>query len=139
MIRLCCSLCLFTLTSAWSDSYTSSTPLSSHNAGNTTVDAATLEGIVESVTINGTKYYSDGVENFLRLLENWTGDTLTYNGSIVVMFNSIYATNFWQAPGNYYNVPTRNWGFDVNFQNQNQLPALTPQAKARVRQGWAAY
>jgi hypothetical protein len=99
-----------------------------------------MEGIVQSVTINSTKYYSGGVENFLRLLENWSsGTTLTYNGSIVVMFNSLYATNHWQTPGNYYNVPNRSWGFDVNFLNQNQLPPLTPQAKALVRQQWSSY
>jgi len=127
------------LSTSWKDSYTSSTSLSSRNAGNTTVNAAMMEGIVQSVTVNGTKHYSGGVENFLRLLENWTGDTLTYNGSIVVMFNSQFATNFWNTPGTYYNPPTRKWGFDVNFQNQNKLPPMTPQAKALVRLGWSAY
>jgi hypothetical protein len=129
------------LSQNWNDSlYTSTYALSSRNPVNTTVNAATLEGIVPSVNINGTKYYSGGVENFLRLLENWSSSTtLTYNGSIVVMFNSIYATNYWQSPGNYYNVPTRNWGFDLNFKNQNNLPALTPQAKALVRQQWSSY
>jgi hypothetical protein len=114
------------LSTTWNDSYTSSTSLTSRNAGNTTVNAATMEGMVPSVTVNGTKHYSGGVENFLRLLENWTGDTLTYNGSIVVMFNSRYATNFWQTPGNYYTVPTRPWGFDLNFLNPGRLPPLTP-------------
>lgn len=126
----------------WSGSYTTNTALSSRPATNTTINAATLEGIVASTNISGTKYYSGGVENFLRLLEDWSagsGQTLTYNGSIVVMFYSLYATNHWQGPGNYYNVPTRAWGFDLNFKNQNQLPALTPQAKALVRQGWSAY
>ena len=114
------------LSTSWNDSYTASTALNSRNAAITTVNAATMEGMVPSVTVNGTKHYSGGVENFLRLLENWSGDTLTYNGSIVVMFSSRYATNFWQTPGNYCNVPTRAWGFDVNFQNQNGLPPLTP-------------
>jgi len=115
------------LSSNWKDSYTSTTALSSRPAANTTINAATLEGMVPSVTVNGTKHFSGGVENFLRLLENWSPATvLTYNGSIVVMFNSRYATNFWQTPGNYYNVPTRFWGFDVNFKNQNKLPPLTP-------------
>jgi hypothetical protein len=127
------------LSGNWNNSYTSNTALTSRIATNTTINAATLEGIVVSTNISGTKYYSGGVENFLRLLESWTGDTLTYNGSIVVMFNSLYATNHWQGPGNYYNIPIRNWGFDLNFKSQNQLPALTPQAKALVRQGWSVY
>ena len=83
-----------------------------------------FEGIVESnPNISGN--YSGGVENFLRLLENW-GGTLTYNGSIVVMFPSIYATNYWQPTGNYYNAPTRHWAFDNNFTNLAGLPPLTP-------------
>jgi len=114
------------LSTTWSDSYNSSTALSSRNAGNTTVNAATLEGIVPSATVNGIKHYSGGVENFLRLLEDWTGDTLTYNGSIIVLFQSRFATNFWQTPGNYYDIPTRAWAFDVNFLTQNGLPPLTP-------------
>jgi hypothetical protein len=127
------------LSTSWSDSYNSSTALTSRNAGNTTVNAATLEGIVQSVTVNGTKHYSGGVENFLRLLENWTGDTLTYNGSMVVMFYSQYATNYWNLPGVYYNPPTRNWGFDANFaQGQNKLPPIFPQVKAVIRTAWSA-
>jgi hypothetical protein len=65
------------------------------------------------------------VENSLRFLEYWAGTTLTYNGSIVVMFPSIIATNVWG--GSYYGVPTRNWGFDFNFLQQTKLPPLTPQ------------
>ena len=82
------------LSTAWSDSYTSSTALSSRTPAATTINAATFEGIVQSVGAN----YSGGVENFIRLLENWSGSTtLTYNGSIVVMFPSQYATNKWQV------------------------------------------
>jgi len=89
---------------------------------------------VQSVTnINGN--YSGGVENFLRFLESW-GGTVTYNGSIVVMFPSIYATNYWIAPGTYYQAPTRNWGFDYNFLQQAKLPPMTPQVKKTVRVSW---
>jgi hypothetical protein len=79
------------------------------------------------------------VENFLRLLENWSGSTLWYNGSIVVMFPSQYATNYWQAPGSspdYYNVPTRKWAFDTNFENYLNLPPMTPTSQAVIRATW---
>jgi hypothetical protein len=125
------------LSSNWSDSYNSGTSLSSRSPVNTTINAATLEGIVPSVTVNGTQYYSGGVENFLRLLEDWSGSTLTYNGSIVVMFPSQYATNYWN--GNYYSVPTRQWGFDTTFSQAGKLPPLTPQAKKIVRESWGFY
>ena len=88
----------------------------------------------------GSLHYSGGIENFLRLEENWSQSyILTYNGSLVVMFPSIYATNFWQVPGNYYGVPTRHWGFDVNFTDPNKLPPLTPKFYRIVRASWIAY
>jgi hypothetical protein len=114
----------------------------SRSAANTTVNAACLEGIVPST--GGQKnggdgngaHYSGGIENFLRLLENWSGKTLTYNGSIMVMFPSEYATNYWQQPGAYYGVPNRNWGFDTNFLVQSDLPPLTPNFRTVIRNSW---
>jgi Tfp pilus assembly protein PilX len=125
-----------------SDGWTSSTDNGSEDpstSSDTTVNAACLEGIVQSTKVGSTKHYSGGLENFLRLLETWNS-TLTYNGSIVVMFPSIYATNFWIQPGTYYNPPTRNWGFDANFsRGQSYLPPLTPQVKAVLRGTWGNY
>ena len=119
------------LSPSWSDTY----PLGTRPvfAANTTVNAATLEGIVPSNGVN----YSGGVENFLRLLEQWSGHTLTYNGSIVVLFPSQYATNSWS--GSYYSVPTRAWGFDVNFNNASLMPPLTPKIKGTIRGTWSAW
>ena len=84
-------------------------------------------------------HYSGGVENFLRLEENWSGVTLTYNGSIVVMFPSQYATNFWPGTGSIYNPPNRNWAFDLNFTNPNKLPPLTPKIYRIIRSTWSNY
>jgi hypothetical protein len=107
-------------------------------SSNTTVNAACLEGIVQSVGNN----YSGGVENFLRLLQDWGGHTLTYNGSIIVMFQSQYATNLWQAPSgssSYYAAPTRNWSFDTNFLTTTGLPWLTPDFRTVERSSWSGY
>ncbi|HEV2330099.1 MAG TPA: hypothetical protein VGY56_15055 [Verrucomicrobiae bacterium] len=127
------------LSSGWSDSTTSKNP--SPTAPDT-VNAACLEGIVPSSssvgTVNSTQY-SGGVENFLRLLENWgSGNKLYYNGSIVVMFPSQYATNRWQDTGNYYNAPDRQWTFDTNFTTQAGLPPFTPAMKTTARSTWTA-
>jgi hypothetical protein len=123
------------LSSDWKDTYTNNTPLANRLTASITLNAATLEGIVPS---NGTNY-SGGVENFLRLEENWGGSTITYNGSIVVMFPSQYATNVWQTTGVYYQAPTRKWGFDNNFLNSGRLPPLTPTVRAIIRGNWAAW
>ncbi len=112
--------------------YVSGTALSSRNPSSTVINAACLEGIVQSSATyphtGGVDGYSGGVENFLRLLENWSSSTpLTYNGSIMVMFPSQYATNWWQQTSYYYNAPKRVWSFDTAFTNQDGLPPLTPQ------------
>ena len=95
-----------------------------------TLNAACFEGIVPS---NGT-YYSGGLENFLRLLEAWGGKTVTYNGSIVVMFPSTYATNGWN--NSYYGAPIRAWGFDTTFTQAGKQPPLFPSLKADARFTW---
>ena len=122
----------------WNDNWSSSTSLGSRNAASTTVNAAFLAGIVPSVTTkSGQMHYSGGVENFPRFLENWDGKTLTYNGSMVVMFPSRYATNFWINPGTYYNPPTRKWAFDRNFLDFGKLPSATPQVRKLQRGQWS--
>jgi hypothetical protein len=124
------------LSSNWNDTlYTSSYSESSRTPCPTTINAACLEGIVPSTS----SAYCGGVENFLRLLEAWSGSTtpLTYNGSIMVMFPSQYATNQWG--GSYYGVPERDWSFDTNFLIQAELPPLTPQFKAVIRNSWSGY
>ena len=129
------------LSSNWSDAYNTNTALNSRTPATTTINAACLEGIVRTgQDSSGTWHYSGGVENFLRLLENWSSSyPLNYNGSIVVMFTSEYATNYWQTTGIYYNPPTRNWGFDVNFTNPAKIPPMCPQVRAMVRSMYSAY
>jgi len=117
------------LSGSWHDSYTVSTSLGIRTPGSTAITAACIMGNVPSTTNTtmpgGFNGYSGGVENSLRLLENW-GGALTYNGSLCVLFPSQYATNFWQPTGNYYNAPERIWSFDSNFTNVAELPPLTP-------------
>ena len=124
------------LSSSWNDA-SGSNSLSTRTPVNTTVNAAILAGIVQTTNASGTKHYSGGVENFPRFLENWSGVTLTYNGSMVVMFPSQFATNWWITTGTYYNAPTRKWAFDLNFLDYNKLPPATPQVRKLVRSGWS--
>src|SRR5207302_2811518 len=75
---------------------------------------------------------------FSALLEEWTNKTLTYNGSMVVMFQSKFATAPWVNIGIYYNPPTRNWAFDQNFSDPtgSKLPPATPAASTLIRGTW---
>ena len=69
-------------------------------------------------------WYSGGIENFPRFLEDWWGITLTYRGSLVSFHESVYADGTWN--GSYYGAPTRDWGFDTNFEDWTKLPPGTP-------------
>ncbi len=122
------------LSGSWTDG-NSTKALSSRTAVNTTVNAAFLAGIVET----GNGYYSGGVENFPRFLENWSGKTFTYNGSMVVLYHSQIADAPWRGTGStydIYNPPNRNWYFDDNFLDPNKLPPLAPSVRAVIRGKW---
>ena len=107
--------------------------IASRVATDDTLNAAFFTGNVPS---NGG-YYSGGVENFPRFLENWSGHTLTYNGSMVEALSSQVANYPWPGTGSVYNPPTRNWAFDLNFNNPSKLPPLTPRVVLIQRSSWA--
>ena len=93
-----------------------------------------MTGVVPS---NGT-YYSGGGENYPRLLENWSGVNLYYNGSMVEMFTSQIGNAPWPGTGTVYNPPTRDWAFDTNFTNPSGLPPLTPRVISITRSSWTS-
>lgn len=119
------------LSGSWNPA-NSTAALTSRIATNDTVNSAFLTGNVPS---NGVDY-SGGVENFPRFLENWSGKTFWYNGSMVAMFASRIATAPWPGTGTVYNPPTRTWAFDNNFNNPNKQPPLTPQIISVDRNQW---
>jgi hypothetical protein len=88
----------------------------SRNATDTTINTAILGGIVPTdPTISGKTAYSGGVENFPRFMENWSGKTFTYNGSMVELFTSKQAIGRWSTSSQSYNPPVRNWAFETLF------------------------
>jgi len=120
------------LSGNWKDA-NSTLAVGSRNATPTTINAAFLTGVVE--TTSGK--YSGGMENFPRFLETWgLNNPLTYNGSMVKMFPSLYATNAW-GKSDVYAPPKRNWAYDVSFNDPNKLPPLTPGVLAVARGKWA--
>jgi len=119
------------LSDQFSDKY-SHLGLDQRPATNTTVNAALLGGIVP--TRNG--YYSGGLENFPRLLEDWTGDTLTINGSFVALFESNKATGRWGYPEHVSTPPQRKWSFDPRLNTLAGLPPSTPELQTAFRRSW---
>lgn len=122
------------LSISWNDA-NATAAIGSRNANATTVNAAFLAGIVQT-TRNGGSSYSGGVENFPRFLENWSGRVFTYNGSMVVMYDSMQAIRRWPGTGTVYNPPNRAWAFDQNFRDINKLPPGTPVARTLIRGKW---
>jgi hypothetical protein len=76
----------------------------------------------------GIVSYSGGLNNYMRMVENWAGQNYNYRGSFVSLgipqeFNGNYLAG---GTNGYYDVPIRNFGFDPNFNSFNLLPPLTP-------------
>jgi len=116
------------LSNAWNDT----TPTASRVASNTTVNAALVGGIVSS---NGTNY-SGGAENFIRLLENWSGKTFTYSGSIVQLWQSTQATGVWTGSSTVYTTPsTYSWTYDTRLATAT-LPGTFTLAAYLQQQRW---
>jgi len=65
-----------------------------------------------------------GLHNFLRMLENWGGQSLNYKGSMVSLYYSTYATGV--DKNNPYSPPVRNYIFDPLFSSPAGLPPGTP-------------
>ncbi len=67
-----------------------------------------------------------GVLNFLRYIEDWTGDTLNYLGSLVSLYYSRQGTGIYKCCDIVYDPPTRAYSFDIEFLVPSQLPPGTP-------------
>jgi len=75
----------------------------------------------------GNDFGTDGgLHNFLRYLENWGGQQLFYNGSLVSMYYSEYNTGVFKCCNVVYSPPSRSYSFDTLFLNPSGLPPGTP-------------
>ena len=116
------------LSNAWNDT----TATGSRVASNTTINAALVGGIVASNGVN----YSGGAENFIRLLENWSGKTLTYTGSIVQLWQSSQGTGVWTGSSSVYTAPsTYSWTYDTRLATAT-LPGTFTLAAYLQQQRW---
>jgi hypothetical protein len=105
--------------------YQSRQPLASRPATSTTVNSAFLGG----TDLTAVGAYNGGLENYPRFHETWSGQTLTYRGSFVSLGQPQCNNGAWCGTGggcNIYNPPVRNWNYDTEFQQAQNLPPLTP-------------
>jgi hypothetical protein len=103
------------LSDAWDDSRASGS-VTNRTASDTTVVAAILSGNTPTDTTGGTGVNSGGVQNLVRLSEDWQGRTLELKGSLGQLFKSKYFTGAIKGTGavnNLYFAPSvRNLTFD---------------------------
>jgi hypothetical protein len=128
-----------TYASLTSNATYSGTPTNVPVATPTTIRAAFLSK-TDLTNITGTPFrYSGGLNNYIRMLENWQNVPLTYVGSFISLGTPVEFSGRYQygrTTGNivdrsqsdyfYYYPPIRNYSFDTNFNIASQLPPLTP-------------
>lgn len=120
------------LSGSWNDS-NSTLSLSNRIASNTTVQAAVITGNTDTAV----GQYNGGFENYSRLLEDWGGRTLTYKGSVIILYNSEKAVGNWVYGAPYYGAPTRSWSFDTDFSNPNYSIPGFPSVFTIVKSDWS--
>lgn len=107
------------LSNAWNDT---KTPNTLPTATETTVNAAFITGNQD--TTWGT--YNGGLENLPRFHEKWDNVKCNIRGSFVNTFASDVGKGSWEYGGDNYTAPIRNWDYDLDFNNFNNLPPYTP-------------
>jgi hypothetical protein len=112
---------------------------SMYDANATTINAAFLSYTDQSVGNlgvgrgfnGGTQNFSGGLNNYMRMLEDWAGQPLNYNGSFISLGNPLEFSGAYVFAGggaSYYWIPIRNFSYDTSFNSFDQLPPLTPRA-----------
>jgi hypothetical protein len=81
-------------------------------------------------------YFGGGLQNYIRMLESWSGQTFLYRGSMIKLdtpleYNGPYITG---TSANYYDIPIRDFGYDTDFNNFDRLPPLTPRVLTLVQE-----
>lgn len=121
------------LSNAWTDAISFRFPndMNNRNATETGYRFAMITGKAVPFAKPGAwgvnEYGSDGgVHNFMRMLEDWSGQNLRYRGSMVSLFFSRQAVGTYRADANVYSPPTRGYNFDTDFLTPILLPPGTP-------------
>lgn len=122
------------LSGAWLDTNSDKTT-PQRDASNTTINAAIVAGNIPS-----NNSYSGGGENFVRLLEDWSGNHFTYYGSMVQLYKSQQGTGAWVTPGGtVYKSPIRHWYYEPNFGNSSPPGNLQVAAYLQQQRWYQVY
>jgi len=125
---LCDSLNI--LSNSWNDA-NSTLALANREASDTVINAAFLSGTDSTDGVEGTgpvfgDAYNGGLENYPRFHESWSGHTLSYRGSFVSLNLPRHVDGAWAYGDVFYRAPNRDWRYDTDFNNAENLPPLSP-------------
>jgi hypothetical protein len=113
---------------------------------NTDASVGNYHTVGETLPALTARIYSGGVNNYIRLLEDWnnggTPIALNYTGSLISLGVPLEYSGQYRPGGisasaigvtpvvvaSYYNIPFRNFNYDPNFSNVDKMPPLTPKA-----------
>lgn len=108
------------------------TRVAQNTAFNTVVMTGNSPTIPESASTSGA--YNGGLENVLRFLEKWSGQTVSFRGSIIDIWHSEIADGDWSY-GSYYTAPNRDWGYDEMY--RTTAPPGMPRVFGIEELAWA--
>ena len=117
------------LSNSWDDSK-SALGLSDRRASETTVNASYMTGNTETTS----SQYNGGFENLPRFLEDWGSRKFNWTGSAVNLWYSVQAYSDWSNAS--YRPPIRNWKYDTDLDDPNNLPPETPTVRVFQRTNW---
>ncbi len=105
-----------------------------YDAQTTSVNAAFLSFTNQSqgnlgINRGGGPSFSGGLNNYMRFVENWNGQSINYTGSLISLGTPLEFNRPFVPGGNansYFNPPNRNFNYDTSFNSYTQLPPMTP-------------
>jgi hypothetical protein len=121
--------------SPWTGNPIVSTSGTMYGAQTTSINAAFLSFTNQSwgnLGLNrgyGSNYYSGGLNNYMRFVENWGGQSFNYNGSLVSLGTPLEFAGGFRPGGqadSYFYAPNRNFTYDTSFNAFPSLPPMTP-------------
>jgi hypothetical protein len=107
-----------------------------YSAQTTSVNAAFLSFTAQSWGNLGLyrgygdgNYYGGGLNNYMRFVEDWNGQSFNYSGSLVSLGTPLEFGGGFRSGGqlySYFEPPNRNFNYDTSFNAFPSLPPMTP-------------
>ena len=129
---LICGDAVTFLSAGWSEE-TSWAEVAVRTAADTTVRAVVLTGATQSEG----DYYSGGLENALRLIENWTGRSFLFRGSVVCLWDSQIAVGPFVGDGDQCAPPESNIEYDDAYRGTTFVPPDCPTVAGFETLNWS--